>query len=227
MNHRLSPAKSPAFDFASVSLTRQYYLGTVKLGLEIESGGDAVSRIDLEMLGPLKGLAGSWEGDQGDDIAPSDDRGTERNFFREHIRLEPFAAPTNHEQKLYGLRYATSAIRKGESEPFHEETGYWLWDPRDSQVLRCFVLPRGITVLAGGTVAPMATQFELRAKLGSPIYGICSNPFLDREFQTVEYILHVTMHDQSTFSYEEDTHIRIKGVSELFHHIDKNILKRM
>ena len=37
----------------------------------------------------------------------------------------------------------------------------------------------------------------------------------------------VTVHDENSFSYEEDTQLQIKGQSELFHHIDKNTLKRL
>ena len=39
-------------------------------------------------LGPLADLVGIWEGDKGDDIAPSDDRGTENNKYRERIVFE-------------------------------------------------------------------------------------------------------------------------------------------
>jgi hypothetical protein len=140
-------------------------------------------------LGPLAALAGVWEGRKGDDTAPSDERGTERNRFRERITFEPIGRVMNHEQMLYGLRYATMAWRIGEDTPFHEETGYWLWDPAERQVLRCFIVPRGVAVIAGGTVDPSARSFELKAEVGSDTYGICSNRFLAREFKTVRYEL--------------------------------------
>lgn len=178
-------------------------------------------------LGPLARLAGNWEGDKGDDTAPSDDRGTEVNKYRERITFEPFGPVDNHEQKLWGLRYATTAWRIGEDNPFHEERGYWLWDAAEKQVLRCFIVPRGVNVLAGGTVEPGATSFELSAEVGSDTYGISSNKFLDREFKTVRYLLQVTLNDDGSWSYEEDTQIQIKGQAELFHHIDKNTLSRV
>jgi len=181
----------------------------------------------LKALGPLAALAGIWEGDKGDDVAPSDDRGTERNKFRERIVLEPIAPVNNHEQTLHGLRYATTAWRIGTQTPFHEETGYWLWDPKEKQVLRCFIVPRGIVVIAGGTAEPTARAFALAADVGSETYGICSNRFLDREFKTVRYELNVTVHDADTFAYDEDTQIRITGQDQLFHHRDKNTLKRV
>ncbi len=178
-------------------------------------------------LGPLGPLAGIWEGAKGDDRAPSDDRGIETNAYRERITLEPIGQVDNHEQKLFGLRYATTAWRLGADEPFHEELGYWLWEPAAKQVLRCFMVPRGMTVIAGGTVEPDATTFELAADVGSVTYGICSNLFLDREFKTVRYELKVTVHDENSFSYAENTRLQIKGQDELFDHTDQNTLTRV
>ena len=39
----------------------------------------------LKKLGPLAALAGVWEGEAGKDVAPDDDRGTERTDFRERM----------------------------------------------------------------------------------------------------------------------------------------------
>ncbi|MBX3342204.1 MAG: FABP family protein, partial [Nitrospira sp.] len=110
---------------------------------------------------------------------------------------------------------------------FHEETGYWLWDAAARQVLRCFIVPRGVTVLAGGTVEPDATSFQIAAVAGSDTYGICSNQFLDREFKTVRYELTMTMHGSDSFTYTEDTQLRMKGRSDLFHHTDTNRVTRV
>ncbi|MCB0366568.1 MAG: FABP family protein [Bdellovibrionaceae bacterium] len=180
----------------------------------------------ISKLGPLARLAGVWEGESGHDTAPSDDRGTEVNHYFEKMTFEPFGPVDNHEQQLFGLRYSTVATRIGETEPFHEETGYWLWDAQAKQVMRCFLVPRGVSVIAGGTVEPTAREFTLTAKLGSPTYGICSNPFLDREFQTVAYILMVKVLDSGELLYEQDTQIKVKGKPDIFHHIDKNALRK-
>ena len=109
---------------------------------------------------------------------------------------------------------------------FHEEVGYWLWDAANEQVMRCFIVPRGVAVIAGGTVVADAKRFELSAEVGSETYGICSNIFLDGEFKTVRYELEMTVHGPDSFSYAEDTVLRIKGQSELFHHTDRNRLTR-
>jgi hypothetical protein len=181
----------------------------------------------IAKLGPLARLAGIWEGDKGDDTAPSESRGTANNKFRERITFDPLGPVNNHEQELYGLRYLRTAWKIGSESPFHEDTGYWLWDAANKQVMRCFIVPRGVNVLAGGTVEEEADSFELSAEAGSDTYGICSNLFLDKEFKTVKYLLKVTVHSDQSFSYAEDTQIQIKGKPELFHHIDKNTLTKV
>lgn len=179
-------------------------------------------------LGPLAVLEGTWEGDKGTDRAPDDDRvSVETNEYRERMTFAPTGLVENHEQKLYGLRYATTAWRLNEDEPFHEELGYWLWDAEAKQVLRCFVVPRGVTVIAGGTAEPDATRFALQADVGSETYGICSNRFLDREFKTVRYELSLEQRDADTIYYREDTVLQIRGQDEPFHHVDENTLTRV
>jgi hypothetical protein len=180
-----------------------------------------------DTLGPLVDLVGVWEGDKGDDLAPSDDRGTENNKYRERITFEMMSPVQNHEQNLHVLRYSTRAWRLGEKDPFHEELGYWSWEPATSEVMRCFLIPRGIALIAGGKAEKTAREFHLVAKSGSCTFGICTNPFLDREFKVESYEVTVRVHDRDKFSYEQDTVIRIPGKTELFHHRDKNLLTRV
>ncbi len=179
-------------------------------------------------FGPLAGLAGIWEGGRGKDVAPDDDPSEkECNDFRERITFEPTGEVANHEQKMQGLRYTTTAWRLGEDEPFHEELGYWLWDPAAKQVLRCFMVPRGVTVIAGGTAEADARSFELRAEVGSETYGICSNRFLDEHFKTVRYELEFEHVGENTIRYRENTVLKIKGQEKLFEHTDENTLTRI
>jgi len=182
---------------------------------------------NIRMLGPLGPLAGVWQGDRGMDVAPSPDRGVEQNAYRERLVLEPIGRVENHEQVLYGLRYATTAWRIGEADAFHEEVGYWLWDADRRQAMRTFLVPRGVSVLAGGSVEPDAASFVLRAELGSPTYGICANPFLDAEFKVVRYEVAIRVEAPDRFSYEEDTQLRLAGHEDVFHHTDRNTLTRV
>jgi hypothetical protein len=180
-----------------------------------------------EQLGPLADLVGIWEGDKGDDIAPSDDRGTENNKYRERIVFEQVGPIQNHEQNLHVLRYSTRASRIGEENTFHEELGYWSWEPATREVLRCFLIPRGIALIAGGRAERDAREFRLEAKNGSGTFGICVNPFLDREFKIVSYEMTLRVIDPDTFIYEQDTVLQIPGQKEPFHHRDRNTMKRV
>lgn len=179
----------------------------------------------LVHLGPLAGLAGIWEGKEGIDIAPAKD-GSKETHFRERMTFEPMGPVVNGPQTLYGLRYSTVVWPLIQEQPFHEEVGYWLWDAERKQVMRCFIVPRGVVVNAGGTSDPDAKEFCMTADAGSDVYGILSNPFLDEAMKTVRYELSVTIHEPWQFSYKEDTQLQISGRPDVFHHTDQNILKR-
>jgi hypothetical protein len=183
---------------------------------------------NLDKLGPLAVFAGVWQGEKGDDKAPDDDRiSVEHNLYRETMSFEPIGEVNNHEQSLFGLRYAMMAWRLDAEEPFHEEVGYWLWDAANGQVMKGFNVPRGYAVLAGGTAAADADSFEMAASVESETYGISSNAFLTEEFRTVRYELRVDILDEDTFSYASNTIIQIKGQDELFNHRDSNTLRRI
>ncbi|MCE9575276.1 MAG: heme-binding beta-barrel domain-containing protein [Deltaproteobacteria bacterium] len=177
-------------------------------------------------LGPLAPFLGSWEGDKGTDLAPGADRTPATSLYRERIAFAPLGRVDNHEQVLHGLTYTTMAWRLGAADGFHQETGYLLWDAARQQVMRCFLVPRGMALIAGGTVLPDARTFTLKATLGSPTYGICSNPFLDIEFKTVAFEITLAI-DGDTLRYDQDTVLQMKGREALFHHTDRNTLRRI
>jgi hypothetical protein len=83
---------------------------------------------DLANLGPLRRLAGVWQADKGIDINPKA-AGPERRVFREHIRMDPIDPQTNGPQLFYGLRYHIHINTAEEKITFHDQVGYWLWEP--------------------------------------------------------------------------------------------------
>jgi hypothetical protein len=180
-----------------------------------------------DQLGPLATLVGVWEGDKGFDTAPSGNRGVENNSYRERVVFEQVGPIQNHEQNLHVLRYSMKAARIGSPDTFHEELGYWSWEPQTQEVLRCFLIPRGIALIAGGRAEKSATAFHLEAQSGSCTFGICVNPFLDREFKIVRYTLSVTIHGAESFSYEQDTVLQLPGQVAVFHHRDSNTLRKV
>jgi hypothetical protein len=186
-----------------------------------------MAQLNLDELGPLQNLVGTFKGDIGDDIAPSDDRGTENNKFHEVIIFTHILPAANHEQTLYGIRYHQQVFRHDEEFPFHDQVGYWHWDPKAKLVMQSLTIPRAMAALAGGHAEHDSKSFKLKAELGSKTFGIASNPFLDKEFQTVEYEIQIAFLDDETFSYDQVTKIKIKGKPNIFEHRDKNTLKRV
>jgi hypothetical protein len=177
--------------------------------------------------GPLAPLVGEWAAEGGLDTAFSHalDKviGTP---YLEKVSFKPFGPVDNGRQSLYGLDYKTAMWRGDEENPFHTEVGYWLWDAATGEVLRGFVVPRGITVLAGGTAAPDARSFTLSARAGDPQYSIGENKYLAENASTLSYEVTITMHDDGAWSYDETTMLRMKELSEPFAHTDHNTLRR-
>lgn len=187
---------------------------------EAEGDDDTLAR-----LGPLRPLAGLWRGARGLDDHPVAE-GSERDAFVERFELEPIDRQTNGPQIFYGLRYRTRIVRPGEVETFHDQVGHWLWEPAAGQVLLTLSIPRGQALLAGGPAAPDARSFEVRAERGSTAFGILSNPFLERAFRTTRFVLRVTVHDDDTWSYVEETTLEIEGRGTYLHR-DENTLTRV
>jgi hypothetical protein len=176
-------------------------------------------------LGPLAPLAGVWEG-QGLDTHPVA-AGGEDERYRERIVFEPIDPQTNGPQLLYGLRYHVHVNKLDEVLTFHDQVGYWLWEPATRTLLQTLAIPRGQVAMATGTAEPDARRFTVKATLGSPTAGITSAPFLHESFRTLEYSITITVDDDGTLGYEQDTVIQIAGRPEPFHHTDRNTLRRV
>jgi len=179
----------------------------------------------LRNLGPLAPLAGTWEG-QGNDTHPVAE-GTEDEPYRERMVFEPIDPQPNGPQLLYGLRYHVHVNKLDEPLTFHDQNGYWLWEPATGTILQTVAIPRGLVALASGRATPDARRFAVRATLGSPTSGIVSAPFLHENFRTVEYSITVAVNDDGTIAYEQDTVLQIAGRGEPFHHVDRNVLRRV
>jgi hypothetical protein len=180
----------------------------------------------LANLGPLTRIAGIWTGAQGLDVNPKA-AGPERQPFVERIEMQPIDAQTNGPQLFYGLRYHTHIVKPGEIEAFHDQVGYWLWEPATGTVIQTLTIPRGQTAMAVGQATAAATSFRLEAVRGSTTNGISSNPFLEYAFRTERYTITVTIHDSGTWSYELQTTLVIPGQAEPFLHTDRNTLMKI
>jgi hypothetical protein len=193
---------------------------------DIFSEQDDIDVDALANLGPLRALAGIWEGTKGQDVNPNPGE-AEPQAYVERIELQPIDPQSNGPQLLYGLRYHAHVTKPGEVETYHDQVGYWLWEPATGQISHSLTIPRGQTVLAKGSAAPDAQAFEVSAVRGSTENGISSIAFLEQAFRTDAFTMSVRINSDGTWTYFEDTLITVRGRAEAFHHTDRNTLTKV
>lgn len=180
----------------------------------------------LRNLGPLAALAGSWLGDQGVDVHPTAS-GSARSEYVERYDLEPIDPQTNGPQLFYGLRYHTRITQPGDVATFHEQVGFWLWEPASGTVVLTLAIPRGQVAMATGPAGTDSRHFTLSARRGSETNGIVTNPFLAYAFETTAFEMQVTVHDDGSWSYDQTTTLHVRGRNVPFLHTDRNTLRRL
>ncbi|QGN55765.1 FABP family protein [Novosphingobium sp. Gsoil 351] len=180
----------------------------------------------LANLGPLRRLAGIWEGRKGIDLAPKAD-GPERREYLERIEMQPIDPQSNGPQLLYGLRYHAHINTIDEDITFHDQVGYWLWEPATGLIMQTLTIPRGQVVMASGHATKGDMQLTLEATRGRTDYGICSTSFLEGAFRTDRYRIEVLFHRDGSWSYVSDTSLMVRGRAEPFAHRDANRLAKV
>ena len=180
----------------------------------------------LANLGPLRRLAGIWEGKEGVDLNPKAD-GPERRAFRERITFEPIDPQSNGPQLFYGLRYHIHINTPEEDITFHDQVGYWLWEPATGLVLQTIAIPRGQVAIASGQASADDLKLVLSATRGQTEYGICSTAFLEHAFRTDAYRIEIDFNADGSWSYVIDTTLTVRGRTEPFNHRDVNTLHKV
>ncbi len=187
---------------------------------------DNVDPDTLANLGPLRRLAGIWEGRRGIDLAPKADGPDQSDYF-ERIEMQPIDPQSNGPQLFYGLRYHVHVNTPDEDITFHDQVGYWLWEPATGLILQSLAIPRGQVALAAGQAAADATKLVLEARRGDTRYGIASTFFIEQAFRTDAYRIEVDFHADGSWSYVSDTTLTVKGQAEPFLHRDRNRLTKV
>jgi hypothetical protein len=180
----------------------------------------------LANLGPLRRLAGIWESSKGVDINPKAE-GPERREYIERVEMQPIDAQANGPQLFYGLRYHVHILASDEDATFHDQIGYWLWEPATGLILQTLTIPRGQVAIASGHAKPDDKTLVVSAERGQTQYGICSTAFLEYAFRTDSYRLEVTFNADGSWSYVSDTMLMVRGKSDLFRHRDQNTLVKV
>ena len=185
--------------------------------------------IDNINYGPLAALIGVWTGDKGVDKAPEPD-GDERNPYYETIVFEAAGDVTNAEQQTLSIvRYHQVVSRKSNDKVFHDQVGYWLWDPADDTIVETFTIPRGVAVVAGGRLAAPAEPgqelvFEVAADASSAEFGIAQASFMFKQARTTAFSHTLTVCGDE-MRYSEVTVLDIYGKTD-YQHKDVNTLQR-
>jgi len=203
-------------------MTETVYLGYAK---DIYTEPANVDPNTLENLGPLRPMAGVWRSASGVDVNPKA-AGPVTQAYVERLELQPIDPQANGPQLFYGLRYHRHIVKPEEVETYHDQVGYWLWEPATGAIILTLAIPRGQTAMAVGKAAADAKAFELIASRGVTTNGICSNPFLEQAFRTDEYRIKITIHEDETWRYDEITTLMIHG-EKRFEHTDKNTLVKI
>ena len=183
-----------------------------------------------QKLGPLTPLVGEWEGNIGVDLAyhNNDDVIAKTTNF-ERAWFKPIPIQENGQQSLEGLAYKITNWRHGEEamDPFHDESGYLLWDKKREQVMQCVVFGRGISILAGSTAGLHDKVIRFKATPGDPSYGILQNKYLMERAELLSYEHTFTFNNDGTFTHVSDIVLKLAAIGKEMRHTDTNTLHRV
>ena len=173
--------------------------------------------------GPLTTLIGVWEGNKGLDVAPEPD-GSEENPYYETITYTAGGDVTNAESQVLSIvHYRQIVTRKSNDEVFHDETGYWLWDPKEQVVMHSLVIPRAVCLIAGAYFKEKRDEegnliIEVSASVDDPDWGIVQSPFMQKNARTTEFRQKIVVGNDK-MRYKETTVVDIYG--KIFDHTDE------
>ena len=154
----------------------------------------------LKNLGPLRGMAGIWEGRRGLDVNPKPE-GPRKQAYVERIELQPIDPQANGPQLFYGLRYHTHLVKPGEVELPRPGRILAMGAGRRARCIHTLPIPR-----APGRDGPRQGPAPRRSNSSSQprASAKCAAPFLEYAFRTVESASK-SASIRRHWSYDEDT----------------------
>ncbi len=181
-----------------------------------------------EIKNPLLGLIGTWEGNKGIDLAPKPDE-DENNPYYETLTFELVDIDLDNaeEQELFAIRYTQTVREIANDKVSHSEAGFWIWDKNENTIMNSFSIPRGLSVLAGGTfqnTQSNSTIIKVEAKKENENYSIVQSPFLESKATTLGFKREFVV-EGDTLSYIQETQLDIYGKD--FNHKDTNTLTKV
>ena len=124
-------------------------------------------------------------------------------------------------QNLLCVQYYTQLVNAQTGVPMHQETGFWMLSMETNLFMKAISIPRGITILAGGTWTLDITNgltMMGSAQAGSLTFGISNEPFLNQAAPTESFTT-TMVNTSNSISYKEDSILKIQGQN--FNHTDE------
>ena len=100
-------------------------------------------------------------------------------------------------------------------------------DNLSDTIMCAFSIPRGVSLLAGGTYEKSAdgeTTIQVSSKLDDPDWGIVQSPFMKEKAKTLAFKRELKL-SGNTLSYTQETTVEIYG--RTFAHSDNNTLTKV
>ncbi len=178
---------------------------------------------------PLAGLIGVWKGDKGTDLAPKPIE-DENNPYFETLTFEVVDIDIENagEENLTAVRYHQIVTEKESGDISHDETGYWIWNKNNNEIMLAFAIPRGVSVLASGSFQKSMhigneIIIKVSANLDAPDPGIVQSPFMKKNAKTSNFKRELII-SGNLLSYTQETTVEI--YNKTFNHEDRNELTR-
>ncbi len=185
--------------------------------------------IDGVDFGPLALLPGTWKGEKGMDIAPEEGGSKEENPFSEEIVFEIVGDVTNASKQTLGVvRYHQKVYHNDNGEQFHDQLGYWVWDPAAGTVMFTLTIPRAVSLVAGGdfdmgSMDNDAASITVESEEGGD-WGVAQSPFMRDNAKTTGFKITLEV-DGDKMAYSQTTFLDIYG--RKFDHTDNSTLVRV
>ncbi|MCP3908863.1 MAG: FABP family protein [Oceanicoccus sp.] len=185
--------------------------------------------IDDVDFGPLALLPGTWRGEKGMDIAPEEDGSKKENPFSEEIVFEIVGDVTNAGKQTLGVvRYHQKVYHKKDGQQFHDQLGYWVWDPAAGTVMFTLTIPRAVSLVAGGdfdigSMDDDAVSITVESEEGGD-WGVAQSPFMRDNAKTTGFKINLEV-DGDKMSYSQTTFLDIYG--RKFDHTDNSTLVKV
>ncbi len=185
-----------------------------------------MSEITEVDYGPLAELIGVWGGDKGMDVSPEPKGKIDSPYFETITYTEGGDLKNAKSRSLSVVHYRQIVKRKSTGGIFHDETGYWLWDPKERVLMHCLVIPRAVCLIAGTNYVEQRNDdgdliIEVAAGIDDPDWNIVQSPLMKKNARTTSFNQKITV-GSGKMHYRETTMLDIYG--KVFKHTDENDL---